>query len=108
MSIQERIDALWDQNGAIWTAFPGVSNAAKWLENLKSMPEDISDTLMSAVEFQDSILKKQYDNTEYIRLRAAAYPPLTDQLDVIFHGGVDTWKADIQAIKDLYPKPEGV
>jgi len=41
----------------------------------------------------------------YAELRAAAYPSIQDQLDTIFHGGLDAWKADIQAIKDLYPKP---
>lgn len=37
--------------------------------------------------------------------RKAAYPSIEDQLDKIFHGGIDAWKADIQAIKDRYPKP---
>ena len=29
---------------------------------------------------------------------------IEEQLDNIFHNGVDAWKADIQAIKDKYPK----
>ncbi len=37
--------------------------------------------------------------------RASAYPPLEDQLDKIYHSGIDAWKADIKAIKDKYPKP---
>lgn len=37
--------------------------------------------------------------------RKAAYPSIEDQLDKIFHEGIDAWKADIQAIKDRYPKP---
>ena len=36
--------------------------------------------------------------------RAAEYPSIVDQLDVIFHGGLDVWKEQIQAIKDKYPK----
>jgi hypothetical protein len=40
----------------------------------------------------------------YSELRAAAYPPIVDQLDTIFHGGLDAWKAEIQAIKTKYPK----
>ena len=44
--------------------------------------------------------------TEYQRLRAKAYPPIPEQLDLIFHGGLETWSAEIQRIKDLYPKPE--
>lgn len=32
------------------------------------------------------------------------YPQLADQLDQIYHEGVDAWKASIQAVKDAYPK----
>ena len=28
-----------------------------------------------------------------------------DQLDLIFHSGIDVWKTEIQKIKDEYPKP---
>lgn len=42
----------------------------------------------------------------YNILRREAYPSLPDQLDSIFHNGIDAWKAEIQAVKDLYPKPE--
>ena len=42
----------------------------------------------------------------YSELRAAAYPPIVDQLDTIFHGGLDAWKAEIQYIKNKYPKGE--
>ena len=41
----------------------------------------------------------------YVNKRANAYPPLEDQLDKIFHEGIDAWKADIQAVKDAIPKP---
>ena len=44
-------------------------------------------------------------NTHYIAERKAAYPALADQLDKIFHEGVDAWKVEIQAIKDANPKP---
>jgi hypothetical protein len=40
----------------------------------------------------------------YQELRAAAYPPIVDQLDTIFHGGLDAWKAEIQVTKNKYPK----
>ena len=38
--------------------------------------------------------------------RAAEYPPLTEQLDYIYHNGVEAWKTNmIQPVKDKYPKP---
>lgn len=42
----------------------------------------------------------------YAELRAAAYPNMADQLDMIFHDGIDAWKATIAAVKAEYPKPE--
>ena len=49
-------------------------------------------------------LNYEYEVNEYQRQRAAEYPPYADQFDKIFHQGIDAWKADIQAIKDKYPK----
>ena len=40
----------------------------------------------------------------YADLRAQAYPSIPDQLDTIFHSGIDGWKEQIQATKDKYPK----
>ena len=36
--------------------------------------------------------------------RAAAYPSIVDQLDTIYHEGIDAWKAQIAAVKQEYPK----
>ena len=44
--------------------------------------------------------------TTYTDARAAEYPPIVDQLDKIYHSGVDAWKADIKVIKDKYPKTQ--
>jgi hypothetical protein len=42
--------------------------------------------------------------TAYARNRAAEYPAVVDQLDIIFHDGLDAWKTQIQAVKNKYPK----
>ena len=44
------------------------------------------------------------DAQAYARSRAAEYPTWQDQLDDIFHNGIDGWKATIQVTKDKYPK----
>jgi len=44
--------------------------------------------------------------TTYTDARKAEYPPLEEQLDKIYHNGIDAWKADIKAIKDKYPKTQ--
>lgn len=33
------------------------------------------------------------------------YPSIADQLDEIYHNGIDSWKAVIKTTKDKYPKP---
>ena len=41
----------------------------------------------------------------YKSQRRAEYPNIEDQLDDIYHNGIDAWKATIKTIKDKYPKP---
>ena len=38
------------------------------------------------------------------RNRQQEYPKIVDQLDDIYHNGIDAWKATIKAVKDKYPK----
>ncbi len=45
-----------------------------------------------------------FTGPSYAELRAKAYPSIPDQLDTIFHDGLDAWRAGIQAIKNKYPK----
>ena len=47
--------------------------------------------------------KKQ--ELEWEQNRRNNYPTIPDQLDDIFHNGLDAWKATIQTTKDKYPKP---
>ena len=60
----------------------------------------------TAKEITDKMAELQtaYDNNAYQRDRAEAYPPIADQLDEIYHNGVDAWKTTIKTIKDKYPK----
>ena len=44
------------------------------------------------------------ENDSYKSKRRAEYPSLVDQLDDIYHNGIDAWKATIKTIKDKYPK----
>ena len=42
----------------------------------------------------------------YTDARRAEYPSIEDQLDKIYHSGINAWKADIKRIKDKYPKTQ--
>ena len=44
------------------------------------------------------------DPDQYKYDRANEYPFILDQLDDIYHNGIDGWKETIKAVKDKYPK----
>ena len=44
------------------------------------------------------------ENDSYKSKIRDEYPSIQDQLDDIYHNGIDAWKATIKAIKDKYPK----
>lgn len=45
------------------------------------------------------------ENNSYKSKRREEYPSVVDQLDLIYHSGVNAWKAKIKETKDKYPKP---
>jgi predicted enzyme involved in methoxymalonyl-ACP biosynthesis len=61
---------------------------------------------ISKVDIKTKIseLETAYDNNAYQRDRATEYPSIPEQLDDIYHNGVDEWKKTIKAVKDKYPK----
>ena len=69
----------------------------EWLENTTPIAE--ADILAKQKELQ-----ADYDAKEYQRKRASEYPSIADQLDDLYHNGIDGWKSSIKAIKDKYPK----
>ena len=66
--------------------------------NGESVPSD------SEIEAEITRLDKVYEDNKYQRDRAAEYPSIADQLDDIYHNGIDAWKATIKKTKDKYPK----
>ena len=61
--------------------------------------------VQSEVDTARTTLDAEYAALDYARKRAAEYPSVVDQLDDIYHNGIDAWKATIKATKDKYPKP---
>ena len=66
--------------------------------NTKPLP-----TEQEVVE-KDAELKYQEEVNVYQEKRKLEYPSWEDQLDKIYHSGIDVWKADVKVIKDKYPK----
>jgi hypothetical protein len=50
------------------------------------------------------ILVDKIDDRTYNQKRQQEYPSIADQLDTLYHKGYDGWKAEIEAVKNKYPK----
>ena len=72
-------------------------NQITWHNGTTPIP--VADIEAKMVEVQ-----AEYDANQYQRDRAKDYPSMADQLDDIYHNGIDAWKATIKATKDKYPK----
>ena len=95
---------------ALQTLTPG----AEWVLNgddysgLTWISEDIKKPTKKAVEAEVKRLVKEYEDTEYQRLRKAEYPPIEDYLDGVVKGDKAQVDAYIQACLDVkarFPKP---
>ena len=49
-------------------------------------------------------VQAEYDANQYQRDREKEYPSIAEQLDDLYHNGIDGWKATIKITKDKYPK----
>lgn len=67
---------------------------------------DAFDVNGNIVHYDLTAVQSEIDANVYKVKRAAAYPSIVDQLDLLYHGGLDAWKASIKAVKDQYPKGE--
>jgi len=66
--------------------------------------EDAFDAEGNQVAIDQLLVDAELARTAYIGKRQAEYPSYADQFDKIFHEGIDAWKAEIQAVKNKYPK----
>ena len=69
-----------------------------WLDKTQTEPTQ------SQIDAEITDLDNVYAAKKYQRDRAAEYPAVVDQLDDIYHNGIDAWKATIKKIKDKHPK----
>ena len=73
-------------------------NKINWIDD---NPTNITNEAILAKQAE---LQTAYDAQQYSRDREKEYPTIVDQLDDIYHNGIDAWKATIKVTKDKYPK----
>ena len=93
----DKIDAIFSLKPGAKFALKGSAQSVKWKDSSQTEPttEEINAELAR--------LTTEYNNKQYQRDRE--YPSIGEQLDEIYHNGIDSWKAKIKAIKDKHPKP---
>ena len=82
-----------------WLRSDGTYESTVWKDSNDTVAKDVIDAKVAE-------LQAEYEANQYQRDRAVAYPSIADQLDKIYHSGIEGWKADIKAVKDEFPKPE--
>ena len=88
-------------------ALHSLKPKAEWVlrgDELEWMDSGQTEPTKAELATEVAKLQTAYDNNAYQRSRAEAYPSITDQLDDIYHNGLDAWKLTIKAVKDKYPK----
>ena len=87
---------------ASFDGFPG------YVGNPPSTEEEFNAIFGSANPWANKPTWQEVQNklkeVSYKENRAAEYPSIVDQLDTLYHGGYDAWKAQVKAVKDKYPK----
>ena len=105
MDITKALSTL--KPGAQWSLDGDTYEGLQWLE--KPVYEGGQKKPTKAeVEAEVARLQKEWEDTEYRRLRAPEYPPAVDYLDGLVKGDVEQMRAYIDAclaVKAKYPKP---
>ena len=78
--------------------------------NVKSIDGDTQETITAWDENKNLVtidwtqVNAWVDPNQYKYDRANSYPSIKDQLDDIYHNGIDGWKSTIKITKDKFPK----
>ena len=80
---------------AIYKLYPQV---------VRTVGDEAFDADGNLVTYDQAAVQAYVDANAYREKRASAYPSIQDQLDLLYHGGYDAWKAAITAVKEEFPK----
>jgi len=86
---------------AIRKAYPSIVTLD---DSFKTYGLDKDGNKINIVQSNVDAARVELTKLDYQWKRADEYPSIADQLDDIYHNGIDAWKATIKATKDKYPK----
>ena len=74
--------------------------------NVESSDKSLIPVTWDQITAKDTELKSDANKVAYKQQRLEEYPNFGEQLDYIYHHGIDKWKTDIvDPVKTKYPKP---
>ena len=85
-------NAIFSINGG--DGHDASTSVIEWLEDTTPISNEDINAKIEEIKVRDA----------HKAPRQKSYPSIQDQLDDIFHNGIDGWKQTIQAVKDKYPK----
>ena len=92
-------------------ALVSLAPTAEWVltgDTIRWDSTDINQPSNAEIDAEIVRLDAEYASQQYARNRAAAYPPISDQLDMQYwdaKNGTTTWADAIAAVKSAHPKP---
>jgi hypothetical protein len=99
IGIPEALNSLRPNSN--WSLLGEQYSGLSWLDNLSTLPseEEINNEIIR--------LQSEYDSLEYQRQRLNVYPPLNEQLDMIYWDKINStnnWIEMITNVKSQFPK----
>lgn len=87
---------------AKWTLRGDTYEGLEWLDENQTKPS------LEEINAEIARLQAEYEATAYQRKRQPEYPPIGDQLDALWKGGIaaEEMLAKVNAVKAKYPKPQ--
>lgn len=84
-----------------WTVDGNTYDGITWLDTINPQPTE------EEILTEASRLQAEYESLEYQRQRAKNYPPIVEQLDMLYWdkvNGTNNWQTAISTIKNQFPK----
>lgn len=97
---------MFKTRDALDAMYVGGANCRIENEEITIWREDFPQPTKEEIQAKIVELQAEYEANQYQRDRAVAYPSYADQLDMLYHQGIEGWKAEIKKVKDAHPKPE--
>jgi len=106
-TLAEHVTSLKSENSELFKVVNGIRS--KLSDSEYDTQIDIWAANDKAQEDRDTVVSGGGSHADYKEIRKEAYiasvGDIPDQLDYIYHNGLDAWKAKIKVVKDKYTKP---